>query len=176
MLTHVAFLRGINVGGHTVTNDRLAEVVRGLGFDEVTTFQASGNVLFGPAEASPEQLAERLGGQLEDALGWPVPTFVRTAGQVHEIADARPFVGAPAGGKVHVGFLRAPLDTAEQEAVRGHALDTDDVEFDGSEVWWHVGTGRMMASGLGDPALARLLGDRWTLRTHATIQRIARKL
>ena len=48
--------------------------------------------------------------------------------------------------------------------------------FDDVEMWWLLATGRSTESGIGDPALARLLGDRWTVRTHATVQRIARRL
>lgn len=176
MLTHVAFLRGVNVGGHRVTNERLAEVVGGLGFDEVATFQASGNVLFGPSTDADEALAERLGIGLQAALGWAAPAFVRTRERVQAIAGADVFPDAPAGSRVQVAFLDTPLDADEQEAVRGHALPTDDVVFDDVEMWWLLATGRSTESGIGDPALARLLGDRWTVRTHATVQRIARRL
>jgi uncharacterized protein (DUF1697 family) len=178
MSTHVAFLRGINVGGHTVTNARLAELFEQLGMTDVTTFQASGNVLFAPDDDGGDErtLEERIGAHLADGLGYAVATFVRSADHLRATAEADPFPDAPTGGKVHVGFLRAPLSADEQRQVAAFALDTDRVAFDGRETWWHLGTGRMMDSGLGDPALARLLGDRWTVRTHATIQRIARKL
>lgn len=176
MLTHVAFLRGINVGGHTVTNARLAEVVAGLGFDEVTTFQASGNVLFGRADEPDDVLADRVGAVLLEQLGWAAPAFVRSRDRVRAIADAEMFPDAPAGSRVQVAFLRGPLDQDEQAAVRAHAWATDEVVVDGTELWWLLGTGRTMESGIGDPALARLLGDRWTVRTHATVQRIARRL
>lgn len=177
MATHVAFLRGINVGGHTVTNDRLAAVVADLGFTSVTTHQASGNVLFatGDPDADEQELEDALADGLASALGWPVPTFVRTADHVGAIAAAEPFPDAAEGGKTHVGFLRDALDADTRTAVEGFALATDRVAFDGRELYWHAGTGRMMDSGIGDPALARLLGDTWTLRTHATVQRIARK-
>lgn len=175
MPTHVAFLRGINVGGHTVTNDRLAEVVADLGFGDVSTFQASGNVLFS-GEGSDEALADRIGTGLAGALGWPAPAFVRGADEVRAIADADPFPDAPDGARVQVAFLRAPLSAEDEATVRGHALATDEVHVDGTQLWWLLGTGRTMDSGIGDPGLARFLGDRWTVRTHATVQRIARRL
>ena len=175
MPTHVAFLRGINVGGHTVTNARLAEVVAGLGLDDVSTFQASGNVLFS-GEGTDDELAERIGAGLMAALGWPAPAFVRGAAEVHAIADADVFPDAPDGARVQVAFLRAPLSPDEVVTVRDHAVATDRVHVDGTELWWLLGTGRTMESGIGDPALARFLGDRWTVRTHATVQRIARRL
>ena len=176
MPTHVAFLRGINVGGHTVTNDRLAELVSELGYGEVGTFLASGNVLFSADVDDDRSLEERIATHLASELGWPVPTFVRSAEEVRAISEGTPFRPNPEGGKVHVAFLHGPLDPDEQDAVRGFALDTDTIAFDDREMYWHLATGRMMESGLGDPKLARLLGDRWTVRTKSTVDRIAAKL
>ena len=52
MPRHIAFLRAINVGGHTVTMDRLRQLFTGLGLKDVETFIASGNVIFSSAARS----------------------------------------------------------------------------------------------------------------------------
>ena len=80
-IRHVAFLGGINVGGHRVTMERLRDEVTRLGFPDVSTFIASGNVMFS-APPRPDH-DEHLAQGLEAALGWPVPTFVRTARRAH---------------------------------------------------------------------------------------------
>ena len=50
-MRYVALLRGINVGGKTLIKMAdLAECVAALGYDDVSTFIASGNVLLGTAE------------------------------------------------------------------------------------------------------------------------------
>ena len=46
MSQYIAFLRGINVGGHRVKMDRLRAIFIELGLQDVSTFIASGNVLF----------------------------------------------------------------------------------------------------------------------------------
>jgi len=46
MTRYIAFLRAINVGGHTVKMDTLRALFESLGFLNVETFIASGNVLF----------------------------------------------------------------------------------------------------------------------------------
>ena len=48
MTRSVAFLRGINVGGHRVTKEQLVAPFAGLGCGDLDTFLASGNVLFTP--------------------------------------------------------------------------------------------------------------------------------
>ena len=46
MTLFVAFLRGINVGGHIVKKEKLQEAFNSLGFQNVVTFKQSGNVIF----------------------------------------------------------------------------------------------------------------------------------
>ena len=46
MTRYIAFLRAINVGGHTVKMAELKRLFEALGFTNVETFIASGNVIF----------------------------------------------------------------------------------------------------------------------------------
>ena len=57
MIRYVAFLRAINVGGHIVKMDALKKSFVRLGFDDVDTFIASGNVLFSSRSKDPAKLA-----------------------------------------------------------------------------------------------------------------------
>ena len=56
MPRYVAFLRAINVGGHTVKMDQLRRLFERLGFSKVETFIASGNVIFESASRSAKAL------------------------------------------------------------------------------------------------------------------------
>lgn len=47
MTTYIALLRGINVGGHrSLKMEDLRELFSSMGFDNVTTYIQSGNVIF----------------------------------------------------------------------------------------------------------------------------------
>lgn len=175
MATYVAFLRGINVGGHTVTNDRLRELFEALAMDRVSTFLASGNVIFQTDEEGGSALEKRIEAGLRESLGYPVPTFARDARQVASLANHAPFPVAPEGGKLHIGLLRETLDRSTRAEVAALAADTDRVAFNGRELYWHV-AGRYMDSALSGPAVGKVLGAAWTLRTATTLQRIANKL
>lgn len=176
MATHAAFLRGINVGGRRVRNDELRGIVERAGVGAAETYRASGNLLLTvDGDPARDDLAAELAGVLEAGLGYPVPTFVRTAAELRAVADRTPFPDAPAGGKVHVAFLRAPLTADEEAELRALLYDTDQVVADGPELHWHMGTGRMMESAMGRPEVERLMGDRWTVRTASTVERMAAK-
>src|SRR5579862_6190045 len=63
--THVALLRGINVGGQSrVAMSDLREIVASLGHDDVATYIQSGNVVF----SSPSADVTRLADDLEEAI------------------------------------------------------------------------------------------------------------
>ncbi|HLA07538.1 MAG TPA: DUF1697 domain-containing protein [Anaerolineales bacterium] len=59
MNKYVAFLRAINVGGHPITMDRLCEFFEELGFSNVETFIASGNVIFETKEKNTASLEKK---------------------------------------------------------------------------------------------------------------------
>lgn len=171
--TGAAFLRGINVGGHTVTNDRLRELFEHLGFSAVSPFLASGNVIFSADSGGADVLVDMIEAHLLDRLGFEVATFVRTRDQIVHIADYDPFGSRE--GKMHVGFLDEEPDGSVQDEVRSLCQPGDEVHFRGTEMYWHV-PGSFMDSALSDPEIARLLGNRITVRTAKTVERLAAKL
>ncbi len=69
MPRYVAFLRAINVGGHTVKMDYLRMLFEALGFSNVETFIASGNVIFDSKATSAKALEKRIEHCLAEALG-----------------------------------------------------------------------------------------------------------
>ncbi len=66
---YVAFLRGINVGGHRVKMDRLRSLLEGLDLVDVSTFIASGNMIFSTSEA-PLVLEAQIEQRLRTGLGY----------------------------------------------------------------------------------------------------------
>jgi uncharacterized protein (DUF1697 family) len=61
MSRYFAFLRTINVGGHTVKMDVLRQIFESFGFTGVETFIASGNVIFEAGQQDPAVLEKALG-------------------------------------------------------------------------------------------------------------------
>src|SRR5215510_10726143 len=112
MARQVAFLRAINVGGHTVTMARLREIFEDLGFDDVETFIASGNVIFTAGRQTGAALERTTAARLEDVLGYEVVTFIRTADEVVAIGSYKAFPPAQvqSAGAYCVGFLTRPLE------------------------------------------------------------------
>ena len=175
MARYAAFLRGINVGGRTAKKDQLISALDGLGFEDVSTFRASGNVLFDAGSRRPK--AADLEAALGKALGYDVPVYLRSAAQLERVAAFEPFSAkqlAASKGKLQVGFLlKKPSAKARREALELATKD-DPLAVEGAELYW-LPKGGMMDSDLDQKALEKILGP-WTMRTMGTVEQMAARL
>jgi uncharacterized protein (DUF1697 family) len=88
----VAFLRGINVGGHhKVPMSELKKELQKLGFENVVTLLNSGNIIFEAAGESILNLEEKTSEHLGKSFGFPVPTIIRRSEVIHELLSNNPF-------------------------------------------------------------------------------------
>jgi uncharacterized protein (DUF1697 family) len=165
-IRHVAFLGGINVGGHRVTMDRLRDEVTRLGFRDVSTFIASGNVMFN-APPRPDH-DDHLAQGLETALGWPVPTFVRTAAELTAAVDMQPFGEVPTGHTYAIVFCR----TEPSPEVESLSTEHERFEVHGAEVHWLI-DGGLMSSAIGLQRLPKVLGQPCTTRNTNSLCKLA---
>jgi uncharacterized protein (DUF1697 family) len=177
MPAYAAFLRGMNVGGHRITNDELRTRFQELGLDEVRTFRASGNVVFAAAAEEPEaELGARIEAGLAAALGYEVPVFLRSASEMRTIAAHRPFAEQPieaSKGKPQVVMLTARPAARAQKEVLALADAEDRLAFGERELHW-LPSGGILDSELDFKAIGRLLGT-LTTRTKGTIDQLAAK-
>lgn len=88
MESFVALLRAVNVGGRTIRMEELRALFTEMGFEDVRTMLASGNVLFKTTVESPAGLEARIGRRLEAGFGYEVTTFVRTAAEMAAVAGS----------------------------------------------------------------------------------------
>lgn len=177
MPKYVAFLRAINVGGHTVKMDHLRRLFEALGFTNVETFIASGNVIFDAQSKTTSALEQKIEKHLGKMLGYEVRTFVRAASELAAVANHKPFSETElkaAGHTLYVGFM---ADKPSNEATRkllSLSRATDDFAVHGHEVYWLCRT-RFSESKVSGALLEKTLGMRATFRNVNTVRRMAAK-
>lgn len=91
MIRYIALLRGINVGGHNVKMDRLRQLFSELGLQNVRSYINSGNVFFDTDDTDRSLITEKIEAHLQQALGYVVPTFLRTTDELASILAQNPF-------------------------------------------------------------------------------------
>jgi uncharacterized protein (DUF1697 family) len=178
MERYVAFLRGMNLGNRRLKNDELRAEFEALGFVEVATFRASGNVIFDSNEGESEAaLTKRVEAGLGKGLGYEVPVFLRSAAEVVAIAAHEPFAAqlvAASKGKLQVSMLAQKPAAEDCKAALGLASEEDLLEIEGRELYW-LPSGGVSESELELKAIDKALG-KGTMRTMGTIEQIAAKL
>jgi uncharacterized protein (DUF1697 family) len=110
MASHLALLRGINVGGRNkVPMADLREVVTSLGHTGVSTYIQSGNVLFSSAEEDTAKMAAALESAIEERFGIWSSVVVLSRDELARVLAANPYPDEPNPKMVHVVFLNAEL-------------------------------------------------------------------
>ncbi|MFK5889323.1 MAG: DUF1697 domain-containing protein [Flavobacteriaceae bacterium] len=113
-LKHIAFLRGINVGGHhKAPMADLKKVLEQLGFENITTLLNSGNVIFDAKNSNIESLEELVSKHLEKTFGFPIPTIIRNAKTIQQLYKGTPFkdITIHKDIRLYVSFLKKDTQT-----------------------------------------------------------------
>jgi uncharacterized protein (DUF1697 family) len=176
----VAFLRGINVGGHNVKKEVLRDVFLDLDLTDVETFIASGNVIFDggnrPGRADPDvdaRLEARIGAALEARLGWPVPAFVRSPAEIAAMVgvDLVDQLAPGDGETLQLGLLHHRADAGAVQKIEALSTPTDVLRVHGRELYW-LCRGPVHKSKTTGARLDRAAGGPVTCRNITTMRRL----
>ena len=176
MSKYFSFLRAINVGGHNVKMDALRDLFIAMGFSNVETFIASGNVIFESKEKNTVAWEKRIEKNLFEALGYEVATFIRTPDELSAIVHYLPFPKRQIekAGAFNVAFLKQPPDSAQTKKLQALKTDIDDFHVNGRELYWLCKV-RQSESKFSNAVLERSLGIQATFRGMNTVNKLAAK-
>jgi uncharacterized protein (DUF1697 family) len=107
MAAYAAFLRGINVGGHKLVPMReLSKAFTSLGFKNVRTLLASGNVLF-EATGGAADIKLKIEKKVREVFGFEIGVIIRTMAELQRLSASTPFRGIPVTPqtRLYVTFL-----------------------------------------------------------------------
>lgn len=172
MALQIGFLRAINTGDRRVKMERLRKPLENLGLEDVSTFIASGNVIF-RSKAKPADLEPEIEEAMSAALGFEVPTFVRPVSKIAQISrtgfdpEMEPFV--------EVGFLKKATTPAVRKALDQLSTDTDTISATGKEIYWLARRG-IGGSRISGKAIEKALGQQTTFRSLKMLRRLDAKL
>jgi len=161
-MSWVALLRGINVGGRNIVPmAELRRLFEECGCTEVSSYIASGNVLFTAGEPDRAGLEQAV----ESTFGVSSPIVLRTSEELARIVASHPF-GADTS-QTYVAFLGGTPGAAD-------SLDVgpDRFEVVGVDVYLQYPNG-VHGSKLTGALLERRLGVTATIRNWRTVTRLA---
>jgi uncharacterized protein (DUF1697 family) len=168
----IALLRGVNVGGITVRSADLRDLFRELGYANVSTVLASGNVLFDSDEPAPH-LKQRIESALGERFGYDAWIVLLDRATFERIAAAYPFERDDDAFTPYVVFGSDPAPLRElADSVGEPDAAVESVTLGDGALYWRVVKGRTVDSPMG-----RLLGRQkyrttTTNRNYRTVERI----
>ncbi len=176
MTRYIAFLRAINVGGHTVKMADLRTLFEALGFSEVETFIASGNVIFSEKSKNVAALQRRIEAHLRESFGFEVATFIRTDAEVTAAARHQAFSDSALKSAValNVAFLAEPLEEGATQALRSLSTGTDHFHIHGREIYW-LSRMRQSESVISNAVIEKKIHAKSTLRGMNTLLKLSAK-
>lgn len=183
MRTHVALLRGINVGGHgKVPMADLRRALGGRGCADVVTHIQSGNVAL-TSPLGDDEVAATVAATLVEEFGVERPVVVFGRDDYLAAVAANPYPEVTDPKQLHALFRAGPVSDDDRERIAA-ALAAErakggrgDAVARGRVVWLHL------PDGLGRSELATRLAARTragdqggTMRNRATVVRLAELL
>jgi uncharacterized protein (DUF1697 family) len=147
MPSHVALLRGVNVGGVKLAMADLRAVLSSLGYADVSTYIQSGNALFSADGKDPAALAAEIEAALDKQLGMRPRVLVLTRDELAQVIQDNPYPDEPNPKLVHAVFLAEPpgpeqitavAETEQQAAGKG---SRDTAQYVGRVLFLHTPDG-----------------------------------
>ncbi len=172
MPRQIVLLRGVNLGARNrIAMPELRDALTDAGFDDVTTYVQSGNVVLS-STASPERVARKCARVIDDRFRLDVGVVVRTRAELAKIVKRDPFADVATNPRRYqVTFLAAKPDPKVVTELAGAAVEPEQVVHIARELYaWHpTGVGRSkLAALLSGPRL----GVTATARNWATVTKL----
>jgi len=172
---YLAFLRGINVGGNTlISMEDLKGAFESLGFKNIKTVLASGNVIFEAPKSDLASLTRKIEQKLESQFGSAITVMLRTGEDIQALIDLAPFkkVKVTPQIRLQVSFLPHNAEHSLKVSQRLKGTPYDILRATPGELCSVVD----VALKQGTPDLMKVLekefGKKITTRTWNTVERI----
>jgi uncharacterized protein (DUF1697 family) len=173
MPIYVALLRGINLGPHKRVNmEELRKSLAGLGFEQIKTYIASGNVVFKASKSSPAALQKKIEERIARDFGHSVSVILRTSEELGEVIQANPLLKRGVDPqKLHVTFLSEAPNDAALKKLAEYTVAPDQSQCLGKHVYLHLPNG-FSASSLWKVPWEKALGVVTTTRNWRTVNKL----
>ncbi len=172
MITYIALLRGINVGGRNkLPMKELRTLLEELGLENVKSYIQSGNVVFESDDADVARLSSEIASEINAGYGFEPRVLLLTADDFAAAMSGNPFPEGEGQPKsLHLYFLSEEPANPNLAALQEVQNEDERFELQGAVFYLHA------PSGIGRSKLAerveRALGVPTTARNWRSVSKI----
>jgi uncharacterized protein (DUF1697 family) len=179
MQTYFAFLRAINVGGHSVIKmDALKKMFESAGMKKVKTYIQSGNVIFESAEKNEGTLRKKIEKHLAKSLGYEVVVLLRSFSDLENVAAINPFekifseLKTGKEAMIYVAFFNETPDKTQANMLKGLSTKTEIYQLKGRELFCLCYRDAKGSTQFSNNFIEKKLGVKATTRNMNTINKM----
>ena len=174
-MRYIALLRGINVGGHNkIKMDDLRSMFDSLGFSNVSTYIASGNVAFDARKAKDSSLIDKIENAITSNFGLEIDVMVRTIDEIEQVISANPFADMLSEEtNLYLVFLKDKLADDKARDLISHNNEFETFVVNGRDIYCLSKKG-FIKSILGKKYIDNKLKTPATARNWRTVNKIAK--
>lgn len=171
-MKYIALLRGVMpTGKNKVMMADLNEVVSKAGYDNVTTYIQSGNIIF-DSDKSEEEISSDIHETIKNDLGPELPVIVKTVDQLQMIADHNPYKEEKYRNSVfYIATSMSQIDTEKQGEIQALSKEGEYITFTEEAIYYYLSNGMHNAK-INNNFLEKKLGITLTTRNQNTIEKI----
>ena len=167
LMVYIAFLRAINTGNRRIKMADLRSLYEDLGYADVATYIATGNVIFNsPSPPLPKDLESAF----SERFGFDSEVFLRGAADIRSVVEAVPWKHDDA--VVEVSFLERDPDDVLARELEMTAVEPEQIAVIGREIFFLRGLGRGVATMHKESTSMKILAMKMTRRGLSTVRQI----
>lgn len=174
-MIYISILRGINVSGQKrIKMVDLKALYEAQGFEGVSTYIQSGNVIFESTETDKKKIRKILERAIEEKYKFHVPVDLRTSKELKRVVENCPYEEVKVeenGTKVLVTFLKSAPPNQKQDLLLGYVKSPERLSIQGSEVYLYCPNG-YGKSKLSNTLIESKLGMSATTRNWKSVKKL----
>lgn len=144
MQTYISILRGINVSGKNIIKmESLKKMYVKLGFDNVSSYVQSGNIIFNRKPTDLSTLAKNISTCIQKEFRLEVPVLVFTSEQWKNIVKDNPFIKGKSKelSSIYVTFLASKPEKINQQEIQNKKQPEEEIFFSESAIYLYCPNG-----------------------------------
>jgi uncharacterized protein (DUF1697 family) len=175
--TFVILLRAVNLGrNRRVPMADLRDALAGAGYQQVTTYLQSGNVILATRARSDTNLGRSIERLMRVTFGFDVDVIVRAGSHISRIARTNPLaLPRVSPASLHVAFLKSKPPVAAVRKLADLDFGREEFVLRGSELFLRYPKG-VAGSKMSTALFERLLGTPATMRTWSVVNELASRV
>jgi len=174
MTRYVAFLRAVNVGKRIVKMEHLRQLLDTAGFNNVSTYIQSGNVMFASRSNNVTTLSEKIEKLLLTTYGFEVPTIIRQVSELENVVKNTPFPGVVPDKttQVYITFLSGDAGPHAPQVIASLQSAAETLHMNNREVYTLIRKNLELKPLDIIARLEKKLGIPCTTRNWATVNKV----